>query len=113
MSTGIPVMIHLDPVTFKQLERIAAEKGIGMRRLIEAHVVRSLQPKPPPARTSRRSTTPPREGRSRSWVRLDAAQQVELRELLTLNWSIHELQQRFGCSRGTIENWRKRFEAEG
>lgn len=37
MSAGIPVMIHLDGETFRQLERDAKRRGITMRSLIEHH----------------------------------------------------------------------------
>jgi hypothetical protein len=111
--TGVPVMIHLEGGTFKKLEQIAERKGVRMDRLIEAHIERSLQPKPAPVKITRRSTGKPAPGRKRPWVRLDLEQQVELRELIKLDWSLRELANRFGCSVGTIENWRKRFQAEG
>ncbi len=42
MSAGIPVMIHLDGETFRQLERVAQRKGTTMRELVERAIAAGL-----------------------------------------------------------------------
>lgn len=110
--SGVPVLIHLRGETFRKLEQIAARKDVNVRTLIEAHIERSLQPKPTPAREDRKSRGTPAPGRSRPWVRLTPEQVNELRELNGLDWTLRELADRFGCSVATIGNWRKRFAEE-
>lgn len=83
-----------------------------MRTLIEAHIERSLQPKPAPTRSDRKSRGTPAPGRTRPHVRLTPEQVAELRELNRLGWTLLELANRFGCSVGTITNWRRRFADE-
>lgn len=107
MSEGVPVLIHLRGETFRKLERLAEQKGVGVRPLIEAHIERGLQPV-----KDGRSKGTPAPGRIRPWVRLTPEQVAELRELNRMGWTLLELANRFGCSVGTITNWRKRFADE-
>jgi DNA-binding NarL/FixJ family response regulator len=100
---GIPVMIHIDPVTFSRLDKIATAKGTSMRGLIEAHLARSTQPK------RARTRAEPKQGRVRAHVRLTLEQQAELVNLSRLGWSMHEIANRFGCSVATVGNWRDRL----
>lgn len=104
---GIPVTIRLSREEFLKLEKIAARKGVAMRSLIEAHIARSLQPKPD--HKNHRSRATPKPGRTRAYVTLSAEQQSELVELVKLGWSGAELANRYGCSTATIDNWRGRL----
>lgn len=106
MNDRIPVTIHLSRATFLTLEQLAAQRDTSMRRLIEAHLDRSLQKRDHRARRSSGAVKP---GNKRPYVTLNAEQQAELVELTRLGWSLSELAARYGCSTATVDNWRKRL----
>ena len=97
---GVPVVLQLRGEVFLALERIAARKGITMRQLIEQHLERGLAPAAVKAR--------PKPGRQRAHVMLTTAQVDELLRLSREGWSLKQLAARYGCSRQTIDNWRRR-----
>jgi DNA-binding NarL/FixJ family response regulator len=108
MNDGIPVTIHLSRPTFLALEKIAAQRGVGMRRLIEAYLDRSLQ-KRERRDPKRRSAGAIKPGNKQPYVTLTVEQQGELVELTRLGWSLSELAERYGCSTNTVNNWRRRL----
>lgn len=120
MSAGVPVMIHLPAEVFRTLEVVAERRGTTMRRLIESHVERgvlhathsaSIERRLARLQPHQRAKSPaPAEGK-RGHVRLTTEQQAELVELTRLGWSANEIAKRYGCSHGTIVNWRRRLDA--
>lgn len=105
-AAGIPVMIHLAPEVFLKLERMAAKKRVGMRRMIEAHIERSLQP-PTTKHEERANDRPAQDSGRRAYVVLTADQRSEVVELTLLGWSQGEIAKRFGCGIGTVRNIRR------
>ena len=105
--TGVPVMTHFDGPAFRQLERIAEAKGVKVATLIEATILRALQP--PKDHRKRRSRGEVKPGKKRPYVTLTVEQQRELVKLTRMGWSLAELADRYGCSTATINNWRGRL----
>ncbi|QMU97988.1 hypothetical protein FVO59_12830 [Microbacterium esteraromaticum] len=98
----VPVMIHLPIETFKALERVADRKGIAMRDLIVAGLMRSTQPRPQRTSGQVPSSTPGGGSARRHYRRLDAAEWRELRQLRAAGWSVPELAVKYGCSSSII-----------
>lgn len=98
----VPVMIHLPVETFNALERAAARKGITMRDLIVAGLMRSTQPRPQRTSGQIPSSTPGGGAARRHYRRLDAGEWRELRKLRAAGWSVPELAVKFGCSSSII-----------
>jgi len=96
----VPVMIHLPAETFKQLEAIAARKGVSMRDLIVAGLVRSTTPRPRRAAGQIPSAT--RGGGTRGYRRLDDAEWAELKRMRAAGWTVPELAVHYGCSSSSI-----------
>lgn len=98
-------MIHLPYREFATLEQLAQRNGTTMRAMIERQVSRALSaslPKPTP-----------KPGHTRSHVRLTPMQVRELSTLTRAGWTSAQLAGRYGCSRATIDNWRKRIREQG
>jgi len=97
----IPVMIHLPAETFLVLEAAARRKGMPMRDLIVAWLMRSTQPRPHRGAAGQIASSTPGGGK-RGYRRLDAAEWAELRRLRTAGWSVPELAVKYGCSSSVI-----------
>lgn len=99
----VPVMIHLPAETFQRLEAIAQRKGVTMRDLIVAGLMRSTQPRPVRSRGQIPSSTPSATGdKGRGYRRLTADEWHELHQLYAAGWSPAELAVKFGCSSSII-----------
>lgn len=96
----VPVMIQIPIDTFKALEKISDRKGVSMRDLIVAGLVRSTQPRP--ERVAGQIASATRAGGSRGYRRLDDAEWTELKRLRSLGWTVPELAVRYGCSSSSI-----------
>lgn len=85
MTARIPVMIHLDGETFRQLERVAQRKDTTMRALVERAIVVGLAQGTPSARRDR--------GR-----RLTAQQREAIASLYESGVTAAEIARRLECS---------------
>lgn len=98
---SIPVMIHLPAATFKALEATAQRKGIPMRDLIVAGLMRATQPRPVRGAAGQIASSTPGGGQ-RGYRRLTADEWAELERLRAADWSVPELAVKYGCSSSII-----------
>lgn len=98
----VPVMIHLPADTFRALETISQRKGMTMRDLIVAGLVRSTQPRAVRGAAGQIPSSTPSGSGKRGWRHLDSAEWRELRTLRGAGWTVPELAVKYGCSSSSI-----------
>lgn len=103
MSDEVPVMIHLPASTFMALEKIAERKGMPMRELIVAGLVRSVTVRHVSRTpTGHVPTSTKGGGEKRGYRRLNDTEWAELKRYRAAGWSVAELVDRYGCSSSSI-----------